>query len=156
MPKLNPLNERIKRDYARHLKAAHGKSAVTVDAVLKAIARFEDYTGARDFKTFRREQAIAFKERLASTTGSRSGEVLSASTQASTLAALKDFFRWLAWQPGFKSKIHVPISNISTLRIGTLAWRRRSGCATSRASTRCAPPSPSCRSTPWSGDATAL
>jgi integrase len=108
MPKLNPLNERIKRDYARHLKAAQGKSAATVDAALKAIARFEDDTGARDFKTFRREQAIAFKDRLASTNGSRSGEVLSASTQASTLAALKDFFRWLAWQPGFKSRIHVP------------------------------------------------
>jgi integrase/recombinase XerD len=108
MPKLNPLNERIKRDYARHLKAAQGKSATTVDAALKAIARFEDDTGARDFKTFRREQAIAFKDRLAETNGSRSGEVLSASTQAATLAALKDFFRWLAWQPGFKSKIHVP------------------------------------------------
>ena len=34
--------------------------------------------------------------------------MLSASTQASTLAALEDFFRWLAWQPGFKSNIHVP------------------------------------------------
>ena len=108
MPKLNPLNERVKRDYARHLKAAQGKSAATVDAALKAIARFEDYTGARDFKTFRREQAIAFKEGLAATTGMRSGDVLSASTQTATLAALKDFFRWLAWQSGFKSKIHVP------------------------------------------------
>jgi integrase len=108
MPKLNPLNERIKREYARHLKAAQGKSAVTVDAALKAIARFEDHTGARDFKTFRREQAIAFKDRLASTVASRRGELLSASTQAAILAALKDFFRWLAWQPGFKSKIHVP------------------------------------------------
>lgn len=29
-------------------------------------------------------------------------------TQASTLAALKEFFTWLAWQPGYKSKIHVP------------------------------------------------
>jgi integrase len=108
MPKLNPLNERIKRDYARHLKAAQGKSAATIDAALKAIARFEDDIGARDFKTFRREQAIAFKDRLAVTNGSRSGEILSASTQAATLVALKDFFRWLAWQPGFKSKIHVP------------------------------------------------
>jgi integrase len=108
MPRLNPLNERIKRDYARHLKAARGKSASTVDAALKAIARFEDDTGGRDFKTFRREQAIALKDRLASTTGARSGELLSASTQAATLAALKDFFRWLAWQPGFKSRIHVP------------------------------------------------
>jgi len=44
MPKLNPLNERIKRDYARHLKAAQGKSAATVHAALKAIARFEDDT----------------------------------------------------------------------------------------------------------------
>jgi hypothetical protein len=85
VPKLNPLNERIKRDYARHLKAAQGKSPATVDAALKAIARFEDDTG-RDFKTFRREQAIAFKDRLAATTASRSGEVLSASTQAATLA----------------------------------------------------------------------
>ena len=42
------------------------------------------------------------------TDGQRSGETLSRSTQASTLGALKDFFRWLAWQPGFKSKIHVP------------------------------------------------
>jgi hypothetical protein len=36
MPKLNPLNERIKRDYARHLKGAQGKSSATVDAALKA------------------------------------------------------------------------------------------------------------------------
>ena len=42
------------------------------------------------------------------TNGLRTGEILSASTQAATLAARKDFFRWLAWQPGFKSKIHVP------------------------------------------------
>jgi site-specific recombinase XerD len=108
MPKLNPQNERIKRDYLRHLKQACGKSEATLDATRKALARFEDYTGARDFKTFRREQAIGFKERLAETRGQRTGELLSHSTQASTLAALKEFFKWLSWQPGFKSKIHVP------------------------------------------------
>jgi integrase len=108
MSKLNPQNERIKRDYLRFLKEARGKSEATLDAIRKALARFEDYTGARDFKTFRREQAIAFKERLAETSGLRSGEALSHSTQTSTLSALKDFFAWLAWQPGFKSKIHVP------------------------------------------------
>jgi integrase len=108
MLKLNPQNERIKRDYARFLKEANGKSRATVDASLKAISRFEAYTGARDFKAFRREQAIGFKEKLASTEGIRSGEALSASTQYVTLSALKEFFRWLAWQPGFKSKIHVP------------------------------------------------
>ena len=108
MSKLNPRNERIKRDFLRYEKNALGKSEATLDAMRKALARFEDYTGHRDFKTFRREQAIGFKERLAETDGQRSGESLSRSTQASTLAALKDFFRWLAWQPGFKSKIHVP------------------------------------------------
>jgi site-specific recombinase XerD len=91
MSKLNPQNERIKRDYLRHLKQACGKSEATLDATRKALARFEDYTGARDFKTFRREQAIGFKERLSETGGQRTGEPLSHSTQASTLAALKEF-----------------------------------------------------------------
>lgn len=55
-----------------------------------------------------REQAIGFKERLAETSGQRTCEPLSHSTQASPLAALREFFKWLSWQPGFKSKIHVP------------------------------------------------
>ncbi|MCI0745968.1 MAG: tyrosine-type recombinase/integrase [Verrucomicrobia subdivision 3 bacterium] len=108
MSKLNPQNERIKRDYLRFLKEARGKSEATLDTTRKALSRFEVYTGARDFKTFRREQAIGFKDRLAETNGLRTGESLSHSTQASTLAALKEFFTWLAWQPGYKSRIHVP------------------------------------------------
>jgi integrase len=104
---LKPIDDR-RPVLLRHQQNALGKSDATLDATRKALARFEDYTGHRDFKTFRREQAIGFKERLAETDGQRSGETLSRSTQASTLAALKEFFRWLAWQPGFKSKIHVP------------------------------------------------
>jgi hypothetical protein len=96
MSHLNPQNERIKRDYLRHQRNALGKSETTLDAMRKALARFEYYTCHRDFKTFRREQAIGFKERLAETYGQRSGERLSRSTQASTLVALKDFFRRLA------------------------------------------------------------
>ncbi|WP_045837255.1 tyrosine-type recombinase/integrase [Hyphomicrobium sp. 99] len=108
MSRLNPSNERLKRDYLRYLKEAKGKSEATLDSVRKALARYEAYTGAKDFKTFRREQAVAFKVRLAETDGVRTGETLSASTQAGTLSALRDFFTWLAWQPGFKSKIHLP------------------------------------------------
>ena len=51
---------------------------------------------------------IGFKERLAETARQKTGEPLSHSTQASTLAGLKEFFKWLSWQPGFKSRIHVP------------------------------------------------
>ena len=90
------------------MKNARGKSEATLDAIRKALSRFEDYTGARDFKTFRREQAIGFKERLVETNALRTGETLSLATQSVTLAAMKEFFTWLAWQPGFKSKIHVP------------------------------------------------
>jgi integrase len=117
MPKLNPQNERIKRDFFRYLKGARGKSDATIDGVRKAISRFEDYTGGRDFKTFRREQAIGFKERLAETNRQRTGETLSLATQSVTLAALKEFFTWLAWQPGFRSLIHVPDIDYFSLSI---------------------------------------
>ena len=36
MTKLNPKNERIKRDYCRWQKEAQGKSEATVDAIRKA------------------------------------------------------------------------------------------------------------------------
>jgi integrase len=108
MAKLNAKNERIKRDYCRWQKEAQGKSDVTVDAMRKVLSRFEGHTGVKDFGTFNREQAIAFKARLTATENVRSGERISLSTVTSTLNALKDFFRWLAWQPGFKSKIHAP------------------------------------------------
>jgi integrase len=107
MPKLNPQNERVKRDFLRHKQNALGKSDATIDAMRKALWRFEDYIGHRDFKTFRHEQAIGFKQRLIETDG-RSGEKLSRSTIVSTLAVLKEFFRWLAGLPGFKSRIHGP------------------------------------------------
>ncbi len=108
MSRINATNERIKHDYVRFLKNARGKSEATIDVVRKAIARFEEYTGARDFKTLRRDQAIGFKEKLSETEAIRSGDRLSYATQAATLAALREFFGWLACQPGFKSKIHLP------------------------------------------------
>lgn len=104
MSRINATNERFKRDYIRFLKNARGKSETTIDAALKAIARFEEYSRGRDFKTFRRDQAIGFKQKLAETEAVRSGERLSYSTQAATMAALREFFGWLACQPGFKSE----------------------------------------------------
>jgi hypothetical protein len=60
----NPKNERIKHEYFRHLKEAQRKADSTIDGIRKAITRFEEYTGYKDFATFNREQAIAFKKRL--------------------------------------------------------------------------------------------
>jgi integrase len=103
MTKHNPENERIKRKYFAYLKEAKRHSELTVDAVAKALSRFEEYNQHRDFKAFHFEQAIAFKRRLSEQKARRSGERLSKATSHATLAQLKQFFRWLAWQPGYKA-----------------------------------------------------
>ncbi len=100
----NPNNERIKRQYFAFLKEAKRQSEATVDAVAKALHRFEVYTKFRDFKSFHHQQAIAFKNHLAEQRAQRSGEKLSKATLYATLASLKRFFLWLAGQPGYKSK----------------------------------------------------
>lgn len=101
----NPENERIKRQYFAFLKEAKRHSESTVDAVAKALARFEAGTRYRDFKAFHFEQAIAFKNRLAEQRAERSGEKLSKATLHATHAQLKRFFQWLAGRQGYKSRI---------------------------------------------------
>jgi integrase len=100
----NASNERIKRQYFVFLKEAKRHSEATVDAVAKALARFEADTKFRDFKAFHHEQAVAFKRRLAEQDSKVTGEKLSKATLHATLADLKRFFQWLAGQPGYKSK----------------------------------------------------
>lgn len=97
-------NERVKRRYFSYLKEAKRHSEPTVDAVAKALDRFEVYTKHRGFKSFHFEQAVAFKKHLAEQRGHRSGEKLSKATLNATLAHLKRFFHWLAAQPGYKSR----------------------------------------------------
>jgi integrase len=103
MTKHNPANERIKREYFTFLKEAKRYSDPTVDGVAKALSRFEAYTKARDFKKFHHQQAIAFKRHLADQRNARTKEALSKATLYSTLSALRNFFAWLAGQPGYKS-----------------------------------------------------
>jgi len=104
MKTYNAENERIKRRYFAYLKEAKRHSEQTVDAVAKALARFEAYNKLRDFKAFNFNQAVAFKNYLAEQCGQRTGEKLSKATLNATLANLKRFFQWLAGQPGFKSR----------------------------------------------------
>lgn len=101
----NADNERIKRKYFAYLKEAKRQSEATIDQVAKALSRFEEHTGCRDFKTFHVEQAIAFKKRLAQEINPVSGRKLSKATLHATLANLKRFFLWLAGQPGYRSRL---------------------------------------------------
>jgi len=101
----NAINVRIKRQYFAYLKNAKGQSEATVNAVAKALARFEEYNKMRDFKAFHFNQAIAFKEHLKAQRGQQSGKQLSKSTLHATLGHLKRFFQWLSGQPGYKSRL---------------------------------------------------
>ncbi|TPQ32793.1 recombinase XerC [Bradyrhizobium guangdongense] len=105
MKNYNATNERTKRRYFSYLTEAQGHSEQTIDAVAKAIARFEAFIRYRDFKSFHIEQAKAFKREIAEQRSNRSGEPLSKATLYATLAALRRFFLWLAGQPGYKSRI---------------------------------------------------
>jgi integrase len=100
----NPRNERIKREYLVYFKEARRHSEASLDAVASALHRFETYTKFRDFRQFHIDQAIGFKKHLAAQPG-RHGKGLSEATLYSTLMALKSFFRWLAGQPGYKSRL---------------------------------------------------
>ncbi|MEK6636539.1 MAG: tyrosine-type recombinase/integrase [Pseudomonadota bacterium] len=106
MAKHNAANTRIKREYFQYLREANRRDDASIDAVAKALSRFEESNGHKDFKTFHREQAVAFKRKLDDATAVRTGEKLARATVHSTLSALRAFFVWLAGQPGYKSKLH--------------------------------------------------
>ena len=105
MIKRNSANERVKRRYLQHLKETKGRDESSLDAVAKAIDRFEEYSKFRDFKKFHVEQVRAFKVHLRTTRNVRTGQPLSASTIYSTFAALKAFFVWLSQEQGYRSRI---------------------------------------------------
>jgi len=102
MRKCNPENERIKRKYFEWQKEANQKSQNTIDNIRKSISRFEQYNQEKDFKTFNKNQAIAFKKHLTQVKSLNKQAPLSKSTLLSTMRNLKDFFKWLIYQKGYK------------------------------------------------------
>lgn len=107
MKKYNPKNERLKQDYYGFLKHAKGRADSTIDGIRKAILRYEQYTGFKDFSSFNREQAMGFVRHLSKQKTEKTGKPLSLATQLATLNALRDLFLWLAVQEGFKRKIKI-------------------------------------------------
>ncbi len=108
MPKYNAKNERIKRIYFSYIKESAGKSDATIDGIRASLLLYEEHTGFKDFGALHCEQIIAFKKNLCSQANKRTGKPISIATVHTTVQHLKAFFRWLAFQSGFKSKIHVP------------------------------------------------
>ena len=107
MAECNPANERLKRAYVRDLREADGRAESTIRGIEKALLRWEAFTGFTDFSAFTTAQATAFKKDLSSS--------LSQSTVLATVNALKRFFKWLACQPGYKTKIRITDINYLNL-----------------------------------------
>ncbi|MCP5017694.1 MAG: site-specific integrase [Ketobacter sp.] len=105
MKRYNANNERIKRKYLVFLKQAKGQHETSIDAVAKAIVRFETYNKHKDFKAFHFEQAIGFKKHLANQTHHKTGKPLSLATMNGTVRHLKTFIEWLSQEVGYKSRI---------------------------------------------------
>jgi integrase/recombinase XerD len=95
MKTTNAPNERIKRIYFTYMKEARRYGEQSIDAVAKALHRFESYTRFKDFKSFHHQQAVGFKAHLSAQVNGRTKEALSKATLYSTLAALRGFFHWL-------------------------------------------------------------
>lgn len=115
MPKHSAANTRIKREYFQYLKEAMRRDETSIDAVAKALSRFEEANGHKDFNRFNRNQAVAFKRKLDEQASAHTGKPLSRATVHSTLSMLKAFFIWLAGQPGYKSKIAYDDANYFNL-----------------------------------------
>ncbi|MBM3602184.1 MAG: hypothetical protein FJX22_00155 [Alphaproteobacteria bacterium] len=103
--KTNPQNDRVKRDYLIWLKEAKQRSSKTVEQARHAIDRLESYTGYKDFGTFNKDQALAFKRSLLAMKGQRSGKAISISTVHHTLQAVKDFLAWLYGRQEYRNRI---------------------------------------------------
>ena len=73
---------------------ANGKNAKTVDAMRKALLRYEEFTGYQSFKTFNHEQAMQFKSHLLASKNCH-GKQISLSTLAHTLKPVQNFLKFL-------------------------------------------------------------
>lgn len=105
MARRNAENLRTKRKYLVWLQDAKGLAETSIGKAAAAIDEFETHTKGKSFKSFHSEQARAFKRHLERSTNPRTSKPISAATIDGTLRELKGFFRWLADQPGYRSRI---------------------------------------------------
>lgn len=105
MRKINPANELAKRNYLAWLRNARAMSPATVDQAAAAIDTFAVSTRQADFKTFRREQVISYKEGLARQVNADTGKPLAKATLNGRVKALRAFFEWLSHEPGYRRTV---------------------------------------------------
>src|SRR6056297_2516031 len=108
MAQFHAENERMKRQYLEWLRDADGKDEKTLDQVAANLRDFEMALGVKPFKAFHREWGRRYKMHLEKCRNARTGDPLSLTTRDARLRHVKAFFKWLAYQPGYKSRISIP------------------------------------------------
>lgn len=104
-PKNNAQNEKVKNKYFEFVKESQGYSDNTLSAIKKGIYRYEEFTNYEDFGKFNKKRAIEYKKWLEEKKHPQTNKQISITTVYHYARNLKDFFKWLAYQPGYKSKI---------------------------------------------------
>lgn len=108
MVQFHAENERMKRQYLEWLRDVDGKDEKTLDQIASSLHDLEVALGVKPFKAFHRDWGRRYKTHLEKCRNVRTGKPLSLSTRDARLSHVKAFFKWLAYQPGFKSRIKVP------------------------------------------------
>lgn len=127
MTATNSADARIVRAYLHYLREAEGLGERSVDNAARVIAEYEGFTSGKDFRKFKSQDASGFRRKLLEKGGRRRAELSARSTVRQKLLVIAKFFRWLAGQPGYKSRIK--FSDIAyfelPLRDGRVAAARR-------------------------------
>lgn len=107
MAQFHSENERIKRQYLEWLRDAGGKDEKTLDQVAASLRDLEVALGVKPFKAFHRDWGRRYKAHLEKCRNARTGHPLSLATRDSRLGQVKAFFKWLAYKPGYKSRVSI-------------------------------------------------
>lgn len=107
MAQFHTENERMKRQYLEWLRDADGKDEKTLDQVAASLRDFEMALAVKPFKAFHRDWGRRYKTHLEKCRNSSTGQPLSLTTRDARLSRVKAFFKWLAYQPGYKSRISI-------------------------------------------------
>ncbi len=105
MSKRNPENERIKRAYMIFKSTSDQKDPKTLDKIAAAIFRYEEVTRFKSFKTFTLEDAKRYGDVIKKAKHFKTGKPLAYSTVDAEMRMVREFFKWLPWQKGYKSKL---------------------------------------------------
>ncbi len=105
MTKINLKNEQIKRKYFDWLKEADGLAKSSIEKVERSITLWDDFTQTDDYRTFNSDAVKGFKKWLFERKNASTNQPITLTTCHHYLISLNEFFKWLAAQAGYKSKI---------------------------------------------------